>query len=339
LNIIITNQLDRQLSSLDIDIIKHISGTYSSKELVDMFKNFFYNKMILDITALDGNNDIRNFQALAEGLDTDKLILYLPEGSDFCKSNFLSNLISTGIYNFTTNLEGVKYLLKRSNTYSDVSHIQKMGGTNAEASKEAVTVSTQDESSDDRLNENATIVYGIRNATEHAGATTLTYMMVKELSRIYGVNKVLGLEVDKTDFKYYKQKNMLSTTMNNIRKTIAKQGAKIVIIDLNKSTDSSMCNAIIYLIEPSIVRLNKMIDRNKMVLEKLKNKKVILNQSLLSNKDVSDLEYESGLKIFYNIPPLNDRKSNEIIIDFLGRIELIQKPNDGDKKIFGLFRR
>ena len=97
--------------------------------------------------------------------------------------------------------------------------------------------------------------------------------------------------------------------------------------------------AIIYLIEPTIVRLNKMIDRNKLVLDKLKNKKVILNKSLLSNKDVTDLEYESGLKVFYNIPPLNDRKNNEIIVDFLGRIELIQKPNDGDKKIFGLFRR
>lgn len=338
LNILITNNLENELSSLDVDIIKHISGTYSTKEIVDMFRNFFYNKMIIDITAIDGNNDIRNFQTLVDGLEADKLILFLPEGSEYCKANFLSNLISTGIYNFTTNLEGVKYLLKKSNTYSDVSHIQKLGGTNAESTNEAVTVSAATQTMEETI-QDTTIVYGIRNATDHAGATTLTYMLVKELSKIYGAEKVLGLEIDKSDFKYFKQKNLFSTTANNARQAISQSNAKYIIIDLNKSTDSSMCNAVLYLVEPSIVRLNKMIDRNKLVLEKLKNKMVILNKSLLSNKDVNDLEYESGLKIFYNIPPLNDRKNNEIIVDFLGRINLIQKPNDGDKKIFGLFRR
>jgi hypothetical protein len=337
-NILITNNLEKELSSLDIDIIKHISGTYSTKEIVDMFRNFFYNKMIIDITAIDGNNDIRNFQALVEGLDTDKLILYLPEGSEYCKVNFLSNLISIGIYNFTTNLEGVKYLLNKSNTFSDVSHIQKLGGTNAESTNEAVSVSQAPTTMEQTI-ENTTVVYGIRNATDHAGATTLTYMMVKELSKIFGTDKVIGIEVDKSDFKYFRQKNLLSTTASNVRQIIGQSNAKYVIIDLNKSTDSSMCNAIIYLVEPSIVRLNKMIDRNRLVLDKLRSKMVILNKSLLSNKDVNDLEYESGLKIFYNIPPLNDRKNNEIIVDFLGRINLIQKPNDGDKKIFGLFRR
>lgn len=341
MNILITNTLDKELSSLDIDIIKHISGTYSTKEIVDMFRNFFYNKMIIDITAIDGNNDIRNFQALADGLETDKIILFLPEGSDFCKANFLSNLISIGIYNFTTNLEGIKYLLKKSNTYNDVSHIQKMGGTGAESTNEAVTVSAavQPVTTEAQTISSTTVVFGIRNATDHAGATTLTYMMVKELSRIFGSDKVLGLELDKSDFKYFKQRNLLSTSASNARQVIGQTNAKYIIIDLNKSTDTSMCNSIIYLVEPSIVRLNKMIDKNRLVLEKLKNKMVILNKSLLSNKDVNDLEYESGLKIFYNIPPLNDRKNNEIIVDFLGRINLIQKPNDGDKKIFGLFRR
>lgn len=338
MNILITNNLEKELSSLDIDIIKHISGTYSTKEIVDMFRNFFYNKMILDITAIDGNNDIRNYQALVEGLDTDKLILFLPEGSDYCKANFLSNLISIGIYNFTTNLEGVKYLLKKTNTYSDVSHIQKMGGTNAESTSEAVTVSQSPQTTMEQVVQDTTIVLGVRNATDHAGATTLVYMMVKELSRIYGTDKVLGLEVDKNDFKYFKQKNLLSTTVNSVRQAIGQTSAKYVIIDLNRSTDSSMCNNIIYLVEPSIVRLNKMIDKNRLVLEKLKNKMVILNKSLLSNKDVNDLEYESGLKILYNMPPLNDRKENEIMIEFLGKINLIQRPND-DKKIFGLFRR
>jgi len=47
-----------------------------------------------------------------------------------------------------------------------------------------------------------------------------------------------------------------------------------------------------------------------LILQKLKDKKVMLNKSLLTNKDVLDLQKESGLKFFYNMPPLNDRKRN-----------------------------
>jgi hypothetical protein len=83
-----------------------------------------------------------------------------------------------------------------------------------------------------------------------------------------------------------------------------------------------------------------MIDRHRTLLDKLRSERVMLNNSLLSNKDVNDLEYESGLKFFYNMPPLNDRKNNEIIVDFLGRINLVQRPSSNeDKSIFGLFRR
>ena len=66
----------------------------------------------------------------------------------------------------------------------------------------------------------------------------------------------------------------------------------------------------------------------------------MLNKSLLTNKDVLDLQKESGLKFFYNMPPLNDRKSNEIIEDFLQTINLVKRrETDSEQKIFGLFRR
>ena len=69
----------------------------------------------------------------------------------------------------------------------------------------------------------------------------------------------------------------------------------------------------------------------------------MLNKSLLSNKDVNDFEYEAGFKVFYNMPPLDDRKQNAIINDFLSRIGLLNQPigekKDNSNKIFGLFRR
>ena len=56
-------------------------------------------------------------------------------------------------------------------------------------------------------------------------------------------------------------------------------------------------------------------------LKTIKDKKVILNQSLLSSKDVLDFEYESKLKIFYNMPPLDEREqNNEILRDFLSKL-------------------
>ena len=57
---------------------------------------------------------------------------------------------------------------------------------------------------------------------------------------------------------------------------------------------------------------------NSKVFGTLKNKKVILNQSLLSPKDVLDFEYESRTKIYYNLPPLDEReKGSNALIAFL----------------------
>lgn len=68
------------------------------------------------------------FQKLSISLPADKIILLLPTTSETTSSLYLSRIISMGIYNFTTNLDGVKYLLDNPNSYKDVAHIQQMGG-------------------------------------------------------------------------------------------------------------------------------------------------------------------------------------------------------------------
>ena len=345
MNVLLTNKLENDLSSLDIDIIKHVTGSFDASEIVDMFKSFFFNKMIIDITAIKESDNINNIKVIAEGLETDKLIFYLPEGTDYCSPGYLSDLISTGIYNFTTNLDGVKYLLNKSNTYKDVAHIQQLSSTGATTSNEAVSNDDITGNSSGNIgkedNNLSNVVIGFKNVTEHAGASTFIYLLVKKLSTIYDPHKILGIEIEKNDFKYFEQKNMITCSSNDLRQVITNSNAKIVFVDLNKSTDTSMCNVIIYLIEPSVLKLNKMIDRNSLVLEKLRDKKVMLNKSLLTNRDVLDLQKESGLKFFYNMPPLNDRKNNEIIEDFLQTINLVKRSSNDDsgQRIFGLFRR
>ena len=49
----------------------------------------------------------------------------------------------------------------------------------------------------------------------------------------------------------------------------------------------------------------------------LREKKVILCPSLLTDKDVKDFEYESRLKVYYNLKPVDDHSKSEEITKLL----------------------
>ena len=336
MNVIIANEQQNQLANLDVDIIKSITGLYDAFEIVEMFKNFFFSKMILDVTALKNYKDIKTYEILANGLDPDKIIFLLPEGSELCTPNFLSNIISLKIYNFTTNLNGINFLLKKTNTLKDVEHIVKMASVKTSSETGAVVANVSA-----NVKRGVTVL-GVKNVTESAGATTFIYLLKKELSLAYGQNNVVAIEIDKNDFSLFNDKNMFSIRQTDIKNTIAKySNASIILVDLNNCPDNSFCGDVLYLIEPSTIKLNRLVRRNRVIFSKLVGKKVILNQSLLLNNDVFDFESEAGIKVFYNMPPLDERKRNSIIHDFLSKLGLFNEPvnSNNSSKIFGLFRR
>ncbi len=335
MNVIVANEQQNQLSNLDIDIIKSISGIYDAFEIVEMFKNFFYSKMILDVTALKNYRDIKTYEVLVSGLDPDKIIFLLPDGSDLCQPNFLSHIISLKIYNFTTNINGVKYLLKKTNTLKDVEHIVKMASISASQETGAMVTTIS------RNTNSGPTILGVKNVTDGAGATTFIYLLKKELSLVYGQNNVIAFEIDKNDFTLFNDKNMISVRQNDVKNTISRfSNASIILVDLNSYTDDSFCSDVIYLLEPSTIKLNRLIRRNRTIFNKLVNKKVVLNQSLLLNNDVFDFESEAGIRVFYNMPPLDERKRNSIVHDFLTKLGLFNNRNNNNgSKIFGLFRR
>ena len=132
MNVIISNERQAELANLDIEVIKSLNGVFDADELVQTFSNFFFGRMILDLTALKNYRDIRNLQKLSMSLDVEKIIILLPDTPECLAPQFLSRLISMGIYNFTTNLDGVNYLLQNPNTYRDVAHLHQIdagGGT------------------------------------------------------------------------------------------------------------------------------------------------------------------------------------------------------------------
>ena len=65
MNVIIANKYQALLSSLDIDVIKNIQGEFSVDELISQFANFYYNKMIIDITAIRKLISIPNFRFIS----------------------------------------------------------------------------------------------------------------------------------------------------------------------------------------------------------------------------------------------------------------------------------
>ena len=59
---------------------------------------------------------------------------------------------------------------------------------------------------------------------------------------------------------------------------------------------------------------------------KIFNKKVILNKSLLNEKDIKQLEFEAGIKFIGVLPPLNDRADNfNFLAPILSKINLYSK--------------
>lgn len=340
MNIIIGNKQENQLNKLDIDIIKNVVGCYEASVLVEMFKTFFYNKIVLDVTALKDYEDINSYKKLISGIEADKIIFYMPENTNLCTAEFLYQLVNLGIYNFTSNLEGIKYLINHSNSYKEVEYIKKL------VKKDNIN-NLQNEETKNSIEKKAQVIYdyeqkiiGFRNVTSHAGATTLIYMLKKELAMIFGINKVLAIEINKSDFSIFIDKEMISLKKEQLKDIIKKaKKYKVILIDLNDYPDNSVCDEVCYLVEPSIIKLNKLIRINSNVFEKLKGRKLILNKSLLSEKEISSFEAEAKIEVFYNIPALNERKRNDVLYDFLEKLELVSEYDKKDNKVFGLFRR
>lgn len=302
MNVIICNQRKELLNNLNIDVIKTLEGQFDADEIINMFRNFYYQRMILDITALKDYTDIKNLQKLSIALDMEKLILVLTDDEASALPSYLSKLISMGIYNFTRNVEGVLYLLNNPNSYRDVAQYHQL------EDNQSTQVIYQG------VEANYCRIIGIKNVTLQAGATTLAYMLVKSLKRKYNV---IGVEVDDNKFNYFNDKSLESVLSKDLSKFLEKNNNKdVIIIDVNNSPVAlSMAQEVIYLVEPSTIKLNELVSVKKNAFLELKDKKVILNKSLLSSKDVSELQYETKLNYLFNMPPLNERDKNIPMVD------------------------
>lgn len=302
MNVIVSNLNKDKFSNLGVDIIKSINGEFDVDEIVQSFSNFFFNRMFLDITAIKDYKNFNNIQKLSMGLDVDKIIILLNDDPVVNSNIYLSKLVSMGIYNFAKNKDELMYLYNNPNSYKDVAHYQQIDNS--------IIDDVQDVSNELIINNDVRII-GIKNITSHAGATSLVYMLKKILSNYYSV---MAIEVNKSDFLFYNDKYMVSVIERDLSNIILKyKDFNIILIDLNDLNNalaSNICTDILYLVEPSLFKINKLITLNRKVFLEFNDEKIILNKSFFNKKDVRDFGFEAGIKVFYNIPPINDRVDN-----------------------------
>ena len=323
MNVIIANQQESILSSLGIEVIKSMRGLFTPDEIIGTFNNFYFLRMIIDVTALQNYEDPVTYQKLSIGLPIDKVILLIPPASRLTNSAYLSKLISMGYYNFTTNVDGVKYLLSTPNSYRDVAHLHQLDAPAPQAMPGGPAVASAG-SYGGGPSGGPIKTLGIKNVTEGAGSSSLVYMIKNELESKYGAS-VLGIEVGKKDFIYFRDSNMVSADDKNIATEMIKaRNYNFVIVDLNDYPDS-ICDETIYLVEPSVLKLNKLMMRDKAAFNKIKDKKIVINRSVLNNADLREFAREAGVNIFFSLPAINDREDSEYISDLLVKLGMVQK--------------
>ena len=65
MNVIVSNLNGNKFSNLDIDVIKSITGEFTVDEIIQSFSNFFFNRMFLDVTAIQNYFDVNICKKLA----------------------------------------------------------------------------------------------------------------------------------------------------------------------------------------------------------------------------------------------------------------------------------
>lgn len=357
MNVIVSNKQKAVIDNANIDAIKDLNGLFNIDDLINKFRNYFFSKMILDATSIVNfaNNDV--LEKLASGIGSERLIILLPSSPEPPKS-FIDKLNSLGIYNYSTNINDVVNFISKprldvenkvdisqniDNFYVDTS-VKSSDDEQKEPAMEEKTSLEDDNNydiydSNDFNENNSTLnsdsstsdmsyvgvnkrIIGIKNVTLHAGSTSLIYMLTKTLKNNYN-KRVLAIEVNKDDFKFYQDSTMISVSEMDLNSKIINSNAEIIFIDLNNCTNLSICDDVLYLVEPSIIRLNRLMIENPLTFRQLRDKKIVLNQSFLSNREVDALSNEAGVKMFYNIPSLNDRIDNNILIKLMEELQII----------------
>ena len=78
-----------------------------------------------------------------------------------------------------------------------------------------------------------------------------------------------------------------------------------------------------------------MLKKDPKVLDRIRDSIVVLNNSTLSSGEINRLSSEANIKIFYNVPPLNDRgNSFPVLVGLLTRLGVFKNQRPERRGLF-----
>ena len=319
--IIIKNDNSRIINNLTVNVVKTLVGDFTREDLDRELSLVNYDKAIVDITSIRNyydDNYLYNFLGFFRS--PSDVILLLNDGFVANSKHFLRKLIERGYYNFATSDSAVNRLLEKNNTIDDVkNYMEGYDFLKTDSIVSGVEKNKKFES--DKL------IIGIKNGISHSGATTLMYMLVKEISKI---KKVKGIEMISNDSLYFRDDRIISCESRIQLETIIKtlHDIDVYVVDLNGSDVEEICNKVIYLIEPGTTKINKIVKGNRENYEKLKSVDIVLNRSNIKNDEMKTFEYETKFRVVGNVPNLNERLDTYDVLEKLINYLLIDKPKN-----------
>jgi hypothetical protein len=166
------------------------------------------------------------------------------------------------------------------------------------------------------------IVVGFRNITEHAGTTTLLYKM-KETIESRDRKRVALVEIGTNDFMFFRINDATTVAENELDNCLNSIVSKFdyIFVDLNNTTNDSICDFVLYLIEPSKIKVNKLAVQNRNIFNELKGKYVVLNKSMLSDNEKGIFSQEANLPFYASVAPFNDRVDTTAIDELISKID------------------
>ncbi|MBQ8891463.1 MAG: hypothetical protein IJ068_01195 [Bacilli bacterium] len=332
MNIIVTNKYKDLIYSANIEILKELNGVFKVSQIVNSFNSIFYKKIIIDATALENFPKENVLKELAAAFEKDKLILLLPPDNPPPKK-FLSFLVSINIYNFTDNASGLLELVHKSNKINDVkNYIEEREEKIAETKNEESTIHDEN----DLLPQQ--VILGFNGVTGNSYVTEIIYSIKKELEERYQ-KKVLAIEVEKRDFVFYNSSSMMSIGKDKVNIFLQNNlnDYDFILVDLSNYNNTTICNDVIYLVNPSLYEVNKIMMKDRTVFMKLKGKKVVFSNSLLTSNDVNQFAREAGISVYYNLTPINDRGTNDNISKLLTKMGVLDNESSDKSTKKGLF--
>lgn len=358
MNVIVANKQKKIIDNANIDAIKDFNGLFNVDDLISKFKNYFFSKLILDATSVVNFTTKEVLEKLSNAIGAERLVILLPE-KPLPPKKFVDILLELKIYNFSNKIEDVVTYIDKPNTYENIvkkmqydefyvdssikegdtfqeenssnnwnddnNEHEKLNVTNEEHVQQEEKNVVDNSQHDDGfyIDEKKLLnkkIFGFKNVTSHAGTTTIIFLLKKMLQNKFRKN-VLAIEVESDDFKYYQEEDMISVEKTKLKNEIANSDAEIVLVDINNySGEKDYFSDIVYLVEPSIIKLNKLMIDDRFAFRALDTKKIILNQSFLTNSDASAFAKEAGVEIFMNIPTLNDRINNDQIAKLINNL-------------------